>query len=130
MGWTEETKHHRSLIHVPSALKAKVCMCADPGPPLFNQHKRPAHMNTCATCLKPYRWYIRRCRTCEKWFIEDFRRPGTNCARHKKCWDCIEATEKPCCGQAQHPLGTIYFGPLGLNPKTFTSEELDDVFDF
>lgn len=133
----EDTKHHRSLIHVPSKFTRIVCMCPEPGPPLFDPEKRPSAISCCRNCMKPYRWYIRRCTACNEWFIKDFRRQQFDCVRHTKCYDCIEAlgTWKhiPVLGMVmllicecpKENSGRVDFGPLSFNPRKVSKEEMD-----
>lgn len=122
------TAHHHKLYHVPPNFTRRVCMCKDPGPPLFDYEKRPSAINCCQTCRKPFRWNLRRCTICEVWFIKDFRRENSNCARHTKCLSCLESTET-CCEFAAIPRGVSIFGPLGLNPREIPQELIDAVVD-
>lgn len=124
----EDTKHHYSTIHVPSKFSRLLCMCKEPGPPLFDGTKRPSHVNTCKTCLKPYRWNLRHCTVCKDWFIKDFRSDISDCVTHTKCWKCLTTTEV-CCGQAYTAKARSRFGPLGLNPREVPQEEIDAAFD-
>ena len=117
----EDTKHHRSLIHVPSKFTRIVCMCPEPGAPLFDPEKRPSAISCCRNCLKPYRWYIRRCTVCNEWFIKDFRRKLLDCVRHTKCWDHLQ-NECPCDKEKSIRPD---FGPLSFNPRKVSKEEMD-----
>lgn len=123
-----DTRHHRNPHHVPTRYQHRLCMCDEPGTPLFDGKKRPAHVNSCSTCLKPYRWNLRHCTECGEWFIKDFRSRISNCARHTKCWKCLESTPV-CCEFAANPTNAIIFGPLGLNPREISQEEKDAAYD-
>lgn len=119
----EDTKHHRSLIHVPSKFTRIVCMCPEPGAPLFDPEKRPSAISCCKNCMKPYRWYIRHCCNCGEWFIKDFRRKFSDCSRHPLCFPCVETREPCSCMKEQSNRPD--FGPLSFNPRKVSKEEMD-----
>lgn len=117
-------EHYRKKYLIPANLQQRVCMCDEPG---SVDHTKPL-INSCATCGKPFRWYVRICTDCGIYFIKDFRRKQRDCVRHAKCWGCMN-TSAPCdCDKEQSTRQD--FGPLGLNPKKFTREELKGTFSF
>lgn len=118
----------RKKYLIPATLQTKVCMCDEPGSPLFDSKRRHTYMNCCNKCLKPFRWYVRRCIGCNTWFIKDFRIKEIDCAKHTLCWDCTMGDTEPCdCPKEQ----TIRpnFEPLGYNPKQYSADEVANVFD-
>lgn len=127
----KDTEHYSKTYLIPKPLQAKVCMCLEPGHVLFGHGKRPNMINCCDKCLKPFRWNVRICTICRKHFIKDFRLKEVDCVKHTQCWDCIEHNKdcglyKTCtCEKEQSTRPN--FGPLGLNPRTFTAEELADI---
>ena len=123
-----DTLHYRNLQHVPPTLRPRVCMCQDPGPPMFDPRKRPAAVVCCSACQKPYRWNIRHCTTdsCRKWFIKDFRRKAIDCVRHTKCFQC--SFDEPMCDCSKETSTRPDFGPLSFNPREVSQEEMDAAF--
>lgn len=130
MDWSEITKHHRAPYVVPRKYHDRVCMCAEPGPVLFGARRPGPKINCCATCRKPFRYYLQRCTNCREWFIKDFRKSEYGCARHTRCWECIKSTEPcECIKEVLTPsLANRDFDPLGLNPREVSQEERDAAF--
>jgi hypothetical protein len=122
MDWTKDTEHYRKKYLIPKPLQGKVCMCDEPASTVGKE------MNCCAKCLLPYRWYVRICTVCKQHFIKDFRRKAVDCVKHARCWDCTSTTA-PCDCDKEETL-RVDFGPLGLNPRKFTREELKGTFSF
>jgi hypothetical protein len=122
MNWTTQTEHYRKKYLIPKPLQGKVCMCDDPGP----VDKSIRYMNHCSTCHKPYRWYVRICTVCKQHFIKDFRRQNLDCAKHTKCWDHLQNE----CDCDKEKSNRVDYGPLGINPKHYTAEELKGTFSF
>lgn len=125
---TEDTKHIRNAKYIPITLQDRVCMCVEPGSPLFNYDKRLGPLvQCCKTCRKPYRWNVRHCTMCGAWFIKDFRKKSKDCVKHGRCWECLNVDIVCACDKED----TIRpdFGPLGLNPKVYSQEEMDAAFD-
>lgn len=120
--------HYTKKYLIPRTLQAVVCMCDEPGTPMFDySHRAGPLMQCCSTCRKPYRWYVRICTACEKYFIKDFRRKADDCVVHSKCWDCMLNNDTcPC--EKEHSTRAD-FGPLGFNPRSYTKEETAGVFD-
>lgn len=115
---------------IPRSLQTKVCMCKESSGVMRGATKQTMRMQSCKDCRKPFRWYVRRCTECKSWFIHDFYFAAYECARHTRCWTCIQETE-PCADLLGKQVNTIRdFGPLGLNPRKFTREELDSAFDW
>lgn len=122
-----DTKHYTKKYLIPRTLQPHVCMCDEPGGVLFGHRKPGPAMNCCNVCLKPYRWYVRICTSCRAFYIRDFRR-SKSCIRHQKCYDCFTNVE-PCNCDSVWQEGMRDFGPLGLNPRTYTAEETAGIFD-
>lgn len=124
-----DTEHYRKSYLIPRTIQPIVCMCSDPGPPLFDYSSRPGpKMNCCKTCRKPYRWYVRICTACREYYVRDFRRVSS-CIKHQKCIDCYNKTNRCGCSSTWSEGGLCDFGPLGLNPRIYTAEETAGVFD-
>ena len=115
--------------YIPQTLAIKVCMCNPPGPYLSASRKREMLMNHCATCGKPYRWYIRVCTVCKEPFIKDFRRLFLDCVRHSRCWEHTDDLSYVCMCDAES-TDREDFGPLGLNPRKVSKEERSNAFTF
>ena len=130
--WLKDTEHYRKKYLIPATLQPKVCMCDEPGSPMFDSVKRFIMMSCCSTCRKPYRWYVRKCTNCTKWFIKDFRIKAVDCARHEKCWDCTTLPYVNMIARCDCPKESTNrpdFEPLGYNPRVPTREEMDAAFD-
>lgn len=128
---SELTRHHRGTrmelqYNVPTKFHDRLCMCEEPGPVLFGTRRPGPYINCCATCRKPHRYLLRRCTHCGEWYIKDFFKLTYECSRHSKCWNCVESTQPCGCLVADSiPYrGRPDFGPLGLNPREFSTEEL------
>lgn len=125
----EDTLHYRNTKRVPGRFINRVCMCDEPGPPLFDPEKRPAAIMCCSRCLKPYRWNIRHCTNggCRKWFIKDFRRKDFDCIKHTKCYECTQGCDN--CECKKETSKRVDFGPLGFNPPEVSQDEMDAAFE-
>lgn len=126
-----DTEHYTKKYLIPRTIQQVVCMCDEPGPLLFGDRKSAAFkMNSCSKCLKPYRHYARICTECKSYYVRDFRRVAS-CIRHQTCIECYETpsfNQKCDCGPFYSEGGICDYGPLGLNPRTYTAEETADVF--
>ena len=142
MGMLEELgiSHYQDPTLVPRLFRDRVCTCITDDRGIVNPSKRPdvsnhvkrvtGRLNVCDACLKPKRYHLRRCTKCRDWFIKDFKLYYYDCPRHTMCWDCIQVNEP--CECMTPPFGPHKTDrtPLGLNPKKYAPEELEDVFDF
>lgn len=128
--FVKDTEHYRKKYLIPATLQAKVCMCDEPGAPMFDGAKRFIMLSCCNKCRKPFRWYVRKCTSCSKWFIKDFRIKEIDCVRHAKCWDCTASPYgESLCGCRKESTIRPNFEPLGYNPRVITREEMDAAFD-
>lgn len=128
MDWTKDTEHLRKKYLIPRTLQDRVCMCDEHTGTLFDYSKRAGPlMQCCKACRKPFRWYVRKCIVCHEWFIKDFRFKAVDCAKHSKCWMHSSAIHECDC-EKEESIRTD-FGPLGLNPREVSEEEMNAAFD-
>lgn len=92
----------------------------------------------CGDCDKPKVYNSHWCIQCGEFFIKDFI-DTRFCSAFPFCWDCLDDVpwDEYC---RDHALpahvefsengDTTIIPPVGLNPKVFTAEELENVFDF
>lgn len=126
-----ETKGYefRYKYNMPVAFAERICACEG------LTVKFSEHGGFCARCIKPFEWTLFECVRCETLFIKDFGHPYF-CICDPTCWECSQKLDNFC--PTEFHMGVAKQGgyiealrdPLGLNPKTFTDEELADVFDF
>lgn len=88
----------------------------------------------CGNCCGVVRWFFFKCVKCETYFVQDFRHPKF-CNFYPTCWkDTQQLTWKYCTEHKADPDDFPLFRnivlPKGLNPKEYSAEELDNVFDF
>ena len=91
----------------------------------------------CGDCDKPKVYTSHWCLNCGEFFIRDF--VDTRfCSAYPHCWDCLGELNWDYCPDHAMPNhvefaengDTTITSPVGLNPKVFTVEELENVFDF
>jgi len=91
---------------------------------------------SCGTCRGVYLWFTHYCRGCGVFFIRDFYHPAF-CDLYPVCWDCLPQLPWSHCpdhSNATSRLSDLTVEPIGLNPRKFTTEELQqagiNVFSF
>ena len=123
---------HSRKYSLPYSIQHRVCMCEDP-----TWGKSPySWVPYCGKCNKPMRWLVEKCRAedgCGEFYIRDFMHDG-RCIRPRcqLCWNCFQKLGKRC-DHTYRGLGwkhNIIQPPAGLNPRKFSKEELENVFDF
>ena len=91
----------------------------------------------CGDCDKPKVYRTHWCVCCGDFFILDFI-DTRFCSAYPKCWKCIDTYKWDYCPDHASPKfvdfaengDTTILAPVGLNPREFTAEELENVFDF
>lgn len=121
-------ERNRNLM--PVEFISRVCTCVERRG-YITTDQYPGIINTCSACHKPESYYLFRCTRCESLFIHDFRAPF--CYDQPHCWECVN--EDPYICEGHHycqPYWTKdkWVAPVLPKPKTYTAEELDNVFDF
>lgn len=85
----------------------------------------------CARCLKVVPWFFYKCVVCDQYFIQDFRHPKF-CAFYPTCWQHTLELPWEYCVDHRNYLGydpQLLVEPIGLNPRSFSDEELANVFE-
>lgn len=85
----------------------------------------------CRECRKLPAYYLRKCFNCTNFFIKDFF-DSRYCRFIPFCWNCLPQLPWSSCPDHPDRINWDNQLPLGVNPKTFTQEELDsfDPFSF
>jgi len=94
-------------------------------------------MVICGDCDKPKVYNSHWCINCGEFFIRDFI-DTRFCSAYPHCWNCLGELRWDFCPDHALPNhvewaengDTTIIRPVGLNPKVFTAEELENVFDF
>lgn len=124
---------HSKPLQLPYSIRHRVCTCTDP-----TWGNSPySWVHYCGKCNKPMRWLVEKCRAeggCGEYYIRDFIHEG-RCVRPRcqLCWDCFQKLGKRCDHTRRGPEwnhADIIHPPAGLNPRKFSKEELENVFDF
>ena len=117
----------RYRYNIPANLVNRVCTCDR-----INYVTMKVSW-ACGTCGKPPVHFLYKCKSCDEVFIRDFSWPWW-CSLDPRCWNCIQEVTEAC---PKHGIVPIYKEkgaplslPLGLNPRKFTPEEMEGVFDF
>jgi hypothetical protein len=114
------------IYDIPATFKSKICLCDNPVVDPF--HKHPI-LVWCQRCSKPLRWQLRICSSCKELYIADFRNPE-NCkyVQHQRCWTCLQNPDtKKCEDSCSYRTEVLVVPPVGLNPKKYTKEEIDEA---
>ena len=91
----------------------------------------------CGDCDKPKVYNSHWCLNCGEFFIRDF--VDTRfCPAYPHCFNCLDVLRWDYCPDHAMPQhvewaengDTTIIRPVGLNPKNYSREELDSVFDF
>lgn len=85
----------------------------------------------CGNCNKVVPWFFYKCVKCDQYFIQDFRHPKF-CSFYPTCWQHTLELPWDFCRDHRPYLATdlvVVVDPIGLNPRSFTAEELADVFE-
>jgi hypothetical protein len=96
----------------------------------------------CSNCNKVVPWFFFKCAECDQYFIKDFRHPKF-CIFYPTCWQHTLELPWEYCEDHCFPARAPYTGnaawmnehykalvePVGLNPRSFTDEELANVFE-
>lgn len=116
----------RNYYDMPIEFQRRICNC---DMFIFGQ----PFNGMCKKCGKPPSWELYQCINCDTIFIRDFSWPWF-CAVDPTCWDCCQSLDSPC---SIHGMPRAFINkplpislPMGLNPKIFSQEDLDSVFDF
>lgn len=108
---------------IPYTHTHKMCKCPDS---YAGGTENRNHLLYHLDCGKLLRWQGMYCTVCKQYYIKDFRTSNSGCARHHKCWDCLQSTEECCELAVRHGLPP-YYEPIGVNPRKYTDEELSTV---
>lgn len=82
------------------------------------------------SCGRTFPWFGHFCLGCGNYFLQDFH-DKRYCAFWATCWDCTQLLPWEYC--LDHGVKDPMFKehlPTGANPRKFTDEELENVFDF
>ena len=82
------------------------------------------------SCGKTFSWFSHFCLMCGDFFLQDFH-DKRYCTFYATCWDCTQKLPWEYC--LDHGVKDPWFTehlPMGANPRKFTAEELENVFDF
>ena len=117
----------RYRYNIPANLRSRVCTCDKID---YLNMKKPW---ACGKCGLPPVHFLFKCCKCDKVFIKDFSYPWW-CGLDPHCWDCIQEIDSECSKHRIIPIyrerGAPLREPIGLNPKVFTPEDLEGLFDF
>lgn len=83
----------------------------------------------CGGCGLTYSWFGYFCVGCGEFFIRDFHHPKF-CPLFPTCWNCTpELPWDYCPDHHVRSVGSLEIvPPVGVNPKKYSQEEIDDVF--
>ena len=132
---TTSVTEYRRYENVPWTHRNLLCFMTE-GPRETRHEWRAAlyvhgFFGICATCEKPPIFKYYQCVSCDNFFIKDFTH-HKYCILYPHCWNCIPKLGWDYCPDHTIPiyrstadLEKIH-PPLGLNPRTFSNDDLDD----
>lgn len=89
----------------------------------------------CINCNKYVPWFFHKCVVCDEYFVRDFR-DNRFCNFYPTCWEHTQELPWEYCADHSYNYNRddrelyVQYPPVGLNPKNFSDEELEGVFDF
>lgn len=115
-------------------------LCFGPIPTNIDKHttfEKKRGLVICGDCDKPKVYNSHWCVSCGEFFIRDFI-DTRFCPAYPHCFNCLDKLKWDFCPDHAMPShvefaengDTTILPPVGLNPKVFTAEELENVFDF
>lgn len=123
-------------VELPSHLERFICLCSTGMNYREGFHASPdSNVFLCGTCKGTSLWNFSKCIDCDIYFVKDFTHPAY-CYQHAQCWNCVGGevfsidNYEACCDLKQvtrYRKHLRILPPVGLNPKTYSQEEVSDT---